>query len=262
MRVGFIGFGNMAQALAASWKLMPELTLYASSPSLTNTINCDKIHTSNDNLFVAAQCDVVILAVKPQQALLVMQQIAASLLPNSVVVSIVAGLTLQKLENLCNVKQAIVRSMPNLPVAKCKGATPLLANTCVSTSQRSMVDKLFTAVGIAAWVATDDVVDKLTALSGSGPAYILYFLEALMQAGLNLGLTNEDARLFTLQTMRGTIALLDDDQMDLRELRRKITSPKGTTAAAIQSLEAVDFVAIMSDAVKAAYQRAKELALT
>ena len=257
--LGFIGFGNMAQALAAAWRLIPEVKLHASAPSLANGINDAGIQTYNNNLSITERCDVIILAVKPQQALSVLAQIADSLLPNSIVVSVVAGLSLQKLMSACQLGQAIVRSMPNLPVAYNLGATPLLANANVSKSQHLMVEKLFSAVGIINWVLTDDLIDRFTALSGSGPAYFLYFLEALVKAGETLGLEPKNVHEFVLQTAKGTLALINDPNVSLATLRSKITSPGGTTAAAINVLQTADLMTLINTAVDAAYLRAKEL---
>ena len=170
----------MAQALAASWQLMPEFKLYASSPSLPNAINDDGVHTYNDNISVVSQCDIIILAVKPKQAEDVLKQIAAKLRPDSVLISVVAGLSLQSLMGACKLGQSIVRTMPNLPVSKGMGATPLLANVDLLKAHHLLVEKLFSSVGIITWVDSDDLVDRFTALSGSGPAYILYFLESLI----------------------------------------------------------------------------------
>ena len=256
--IGFIGFGNMAQALAAAWIKLPDYRLYAAAPSLAHGVTADGIYTEQDNLIVAT-CDVIILAVKPQQAHAVLRQIHAVLKPDSILISVVAGLSIESLTKVCNINQAIIRSMPNLPVASNMGATPLLANTAAQDAQKLLAESLFAAVGIVTWLDSDDLIDRMTALSGSGPAYVLYFLESLIAAGEHLKLPADVLHDFAIQTMRGTLSLIDKNQYSLQELRDKITSPKGTTAAAIEVMQKSNLALIIQQALDAAYKRAQEI---
>ncbi len=249
----------MAQAMATSWRALPNVTLSASAPSLAPGADANGVLLYSDNLAHVGACDVLVLAVKPPQAPMVLQQIGAHLKPGSVLVSIVAGLPLSTLDRYRLPEQACIRCMPNLPMAYGVGATPLLANARVSAEQKRFVQQLFAHVGCVAWVEDDAQMDCYTALSGSGPAYVLYFLESMLQAGHDLGLPEASVRAFVLQTMRGGLALLEHSAQSPETLRQQITSPGGTTEAAMAVLQTQAFKSIVCDAVKAAYQRARVL---
>jgi pyrroline-5-carboxylate reductase len=270
MKISFIGFGHLAQAIAQGL-FNPHPTaalglkksgyqLFAAAPSLPEGINAQGITTTPDNLAVVAGADVVILAVKPKDMAGVLSEIHHSVPADCVVVSVAAGLPLSWFNQHCRAAQSIVRSMPNLAVAVGKGATPLIANQWVSAKQRLQVNALFESLGMVTWTDDESNIDRFTALSGSGPAYAFLFLEALVAGATQLGLGHEVARAFALQTVLGAVCLAEKSQQDISALRQQVTSKKGTTAAAIEVLQHADFEAMISRAMEAAYLRAQELA--
>ncbi|MDE2018531.1 MAG: pyrroline-5-carboxylate reductase, partial [Hyphomicrobiales bacterium] len=205
---------------------------------------------------------VLVLAVKPQalaEAAPGLQGLAG---PDTLVVSIVAGKSVASLRAAFPAARAIVRAMPNTPAAIGRGATGLCAGPGVAEADRATVSALFEAVGVASWVADEDAIDAVTALSGSGPAYVFHMVEALAAAGVALGLAPETAAAFARATVEGAGALLAAEPATSPEtLRRNVTSPGGTTAAALDVLMAPDgLCALMAKATAAAKRRAGELA--
>lgn len=205
--------------------------------------------------------DVVLLAVKPQT----MDQAAPSyrcFAKNAVFLSIAAGRTLASLEAVLGADAAIVRAMPNIPAAVHRGATGLLANRNVSEAQRRTCDQLVAAVGKAVWVEHEKQLDAVTAISGSGPAYVFLLVEALTAAGENLGLPAELAATLARATVSGSGELLYQSPLPAAALRENVTSPNGTTYAALQVLmkEGGGLAELMRDATEAAARRAEELA--
>jgi len=205
--------------------------------------------------------DVILLAVKPQA----MDQAAPFYRPfakHAVFLSIAAGRTLASLEAVLGADAAIVRAMPNTPAAVRRGATGLLANRNVSEQQRRTCDQLVTAVGKAVWVEREQQLDAVTALSGSGPAYVFLLVEALAAAGENLGLPADLSAILARETVTGAGELLHQSPLSAATLRENVTSPNGTTYAALQVLmkEGGGLGALMRDATEAAARRAEELA--
>lgn len=259
MNISFIGFGNMAQAIAQRWVQIPDLQIRAAAPSLLEATRADGIQTTPDNLAILPQAEIVLLAVKPNQMPMVMQQISPHLSPASLVISIAAGITLQRLNQVLPTHTAIIRAMPNIAALIGESATPLLGNTFVSESQKTMAETLFKAIGVVTWAQNDRDIDSFTALSGSGPAYVFLFLEALIEAAETLGLTPDVARTFALQTVRGAANLACQSSSSVNQLRQSVTSSGGTTAAALQVLQDYDFSALLLKAMQRAKQRAEEL---
>lgn len=260
MRISFIGFGNMAKAIAKGLLQYPQYQISAASPSLTKGINSDGINTHSDNRMVLKEADIVFLAVKPAKMAEVLAEIKESIPDNCLVVSIAAGKTLSWIEEHCCKGQAIVRSMPNTPIAQKIGATPLIANTHVNPQQKEDIAQLFKSLGIIAWVEQESDMDIFTALSGSGPAYVYLFLEAMANAATQLGLSNKLAKTFALQTIKGAVEVARESSLDTGTLLKTVTSPNGTTAKALQVLEKGQFEQTLHQAMFAACERAKELA--
>lgn len=259
MKISFAGFGNMARAIAESLRNNNEWQLFAAGPSLPDQANPQGITTHFSNSVIVEQADVVIIAVKPDKVRGVLTEIKPKLSKQCVVVSIAAGVTLAKLADACPKGQAIIRSMPNTPIAVGKGATALIANPFVTEDQISLVNQLFQCSGITAWVTEENDINAFTALSSSGPAYFFLFLEAMIAAARQLGIQESVATSFALQTMTGTCALLEATGLSPEQLRNKVTSPAGTTAAAIAILQNNEFEALISKAMHAAFTRAQEL---
>ncbi len=259
MKISFIGYGNMARAIAQHVIKNPYYEIAAAAPSLSIGVTQDGIQTHDDNLAVITQRNLIVLAVKPQQAVDVLKQIGPTLPTDSLLISVVAGLSLSRLAGYCRSSQAIVRSMPNLPLAVGKGATPLIANACVTAKQKKETEALFQCGGMIAWMEHEGDMDRMTALSGSGPAYLFYFLEAMIRAGTQLGLPEGVVKPFAMQTLTGALELAKNSDLELSELRKKVTSPGGTTASAIDVFQSQGFDAIIIEAIHAAYERAKQL---
>lgn len=261
MKVSFIGYGNMAKAIAQGLIHNKEYQLFAVSPSLTKGVNSDGITTNSDIKVTIDQSDIVILAVKPQQIEEVLNQIGLHLPLKCLLISVAAGVSISSLEKYCRKDQAIIRSMPNMAVALGKGATPLSANSKVTPEQRQMAEHLFQYSGIIQWTEVEAEMDIFTALSGSGPAYVFLFMEAMMTAAEKLGLNQKVAKTFTLQTVDGALQLAKHSQLEISELRNQVTSPSGTTAAALTVFKKREFENIILEAMRAALERAKQLGL-
>jgi pyrroline-5-carboxylate reductase len=259
MKISFIGYGNIAKAIAKNISKNPNFTLKAAAPSLPIAINEDKIATHPDNSAVIKDADIIILAVKPFDAKEVLMQMKQDIPPHCLLISVVAGLNVAWLEQHCPHKQAIVRAMPNTSVAFGAGATALYANQYLTKSQKKNTEELFNNSGLVAWLDKEDEIEIITALSGSGPAYVFLFMEAMVKAAAQLGLPEGLAKTFGLQTLIGATALACESGLGLEELRKKITSSKGTTAAALQVFEKEHLEQIVFKALNAAYERAKEL---
>lgn len=259
MKISFIGFGNMAQALAQGMCHNKTLQLSAAAPSLAIGVTPEGILTHGDNAQVTKESDLLILAVKPAKILAVLAEIKPYLATHTVVLSLAAGIYLHQLEEALSKKQAIVRCMPNTPISVGKGATAFIGNTMVSERHKQQLNKLFQPFSLTAWLEKEEEMNAITALSGSGPAYVFLFIEALTHAAEELGLDRQLAEIFTRETMQGALSLLNASGLSPQHLREKVTSPAGTTAAALGILQQQGFEALISKALTAAYQRAEEL---
>lgn len=261
MKVVFLGYGNMAKALAHSFLQIKGIKLYATSPSLQKACTAEGIITNSDNKAAVASADIVILSVKPSKAAEVLNDIRDHLPTSASLISVAAGLNLAWLEKHLHPHQPIIRCMPNIPIAVGQGATPFVANQQVNTSQRQQIEHLFSQSGLFVWLNDETMINPLTALSGSGPAYVCLFLEAMIHAGEKLGIDNELAAAFSLQTFSGAIDLLKSTGLSAAELRTQVTSPAGTTEAALSVLIKQGFENILFEAMQAACKRSVELGI-
>lgn len=203
----------------------------------------------------------VILAVKPQMADAVMPALAGRLPADAVVVSIMAGRTVAGMRAALGGRNAVVRAMPNTPAAIGQGMTVAFAGESVSPAQRALSDALLRAVGDVAWVDDEDMIDRITAISGSGPAYVFLLAELLEQAGIGEGIPADLARLLARRTVTGAGALLAASDEDAAALRRAVTSPRGVTERALAVLMAEGaWPETIRGAVQAAIARSRELA--
>lgn len=210
---------------------------------------------------VAADADVLILAVKPQ----VMAAVCASLQPliakpGCLIISIAAGIPLASLQTWLGEGRPMVRCMPNTPALVGEGATGLFANSHCQPADISLAGDILSAVGITCWLRQEQDIDTVTALSGSGPAYFFLMMEALEKAAVELGLSPDVARQLSIQTALGAGKLAATSDVAPDELRRRVTSPGGTTEQALLSFQRDGFESIVVRAVRAAQQRAAELA--
>ena len=203
----------------------------------------------------------MILAVKPQLMAQVLNPLAVTLVANKpVIISIAAGITLANLHDWLADDLPIVRTMPNTPALVQTGATGLFANAQVSAAQKQLANTIFGAIGIACWLASEDELDFVVALSGSGPAYYFLLIETMEQVAVDMGLSPDVARLLTQQTALGAAKLAQQSEVDAAELRHRVTSPGGTTEQAINTFLDGGFKELVTQAMQAAQQRSKELA--
>ena len=263
-RIAFIGAGNMAASLIGGLRAqgVDAAQIRASDPGAETRARVHAEHgiqLFEDNAQAVDGADVVLIAVKPQAMKAVCQALKPSLKPNQLVVSIAAGITCASLLNWLG-NQPLVRCMPNTPALLGKGVSGLYATADVSTEQRQLAEQLLSAVGIALWVDTEAQIDAVTAVSGSGPAYFFLLIEAMTDAGVKLGLPREVAKQLAEQTALGAAHMAVGSDVDAAELRRRVTSPAGTTEAAIKSFQAGGFEALVEKALGAAAHRSAEMA--
>ena len=215
----------------------------------------------DNNRNLIKHCNVVVLAVKPQIVQSVLQAEGELLRQKKpLVISIAAGVRSATILKWAGGKVPLVRTMPNTPALVGTGASALFATDDVSASQRQLAESLLRSVGVVVWLDDEEQMDAITALSGSGPAYFLLFMEALEQAAIESGIHPDTARLLTLQTCLGSAKLAMETGEDPATLRHRVTSPGGTTEQAIDSFMSADLVGIVKQAFLAAQQRSIELA--
>jgi pyrroline-5-carboxylate reductase len=219
------------------------------------------IRVCQDNAEAARDAEVVILAVKPQVMAEAGASIAAAIrTKGSLVISIAAGITIDSLRARLGADAAIVRCMPNTPALLRCGASGLYASDQVSDRQRRFAEQILSAIGSIRWVQHEQQLDAVTALSGSGPAYFFLFLEAMIDAGVAQGLDRETATELATQTALGAARMARESDVDLAELRHRVTSPGGTTERAVQSFEQDGLRDVVARAMQAAAGRAAEMA--
>ncbi|HHJ17803.1 MAG TPA: pyrroline-5-carboxylate reductase [Gammaproteobacteria bacterium] len=265
-QLAFIGAGNMARSLiggliADGWDPAAISVADPDKEQLATLAALFQVHTDPDNHKVAENSDVVILAVKPQVMRVVARDLAASVQQHQpLVISIAAGIRATDLERWLGGNCPLVRCMPNTPALVQSGITALFCNPHVSTEQKDLAETVMRAVGLALWVDDEDLMDAVTALSGSGPAYIFLIIEAMQEAGEELGLEEKTARLLALQTAFGAAKMALESRDDAATLRQRVTSPGGTTERALAVLENGGLRNLFNDALRAARDRSRELA--
>ena len=265
-KIAFIGAGNMATSLIHGLiqKGVAAKNLWAydlDEEKLQQLKNDYGINIDLNNSQLAEIADVIVLAVKPQ----VMHHVAIELRPtlgktDTLIISIAAGIRIKELTNWLGQQQAIVRCMPNTPALVQTGATALFSSDTVSATQRKLAEELLCAVGICTWLIQESDMDTVTALSGSGPAYFFLLMEAMQESALKLGLDSDTARELTLQTALGAAKLALSSDVSVAELRRRVTSPGGTTEAAVNYFEKGDFRNLVEGALESAAKRSIALA--
>jgi pyrroline-5-carboxylate reductase len=268
IRIGFVGGGAMGEALAAGVLAagVPGSNVRAADPDPARRKQLEQslgIEASADNAIVVAASDLVVLAVKPGlvgPALAALGGRAASALARPLWVSIAAGVPLAALRAALPPDARVVRAMPNTPALVRSGATAFVAGDGCSGEDRALVRALFEGVGMAWEAPAESLLDAVTGLSGSGPAYVFVFLEALSDAGVRMGLPREAASALAVQTVLGSARLAQETGRHPAALKDQVTSPGGTTIAGLERLEAHGFRAAVHEAVAAATRRSKELA--
>nr|CBX29492.1 hypothetical protein N47_J04730 [uncultured Desulfobacterium sp.] len=275
-KAGFIGAGNMAEAFIGA---ITKSGIIAASKVVASDVNEERldslkknygISVTNDNFKVFSMSDIVILAVKPQQVPAVLTQIVNredySLQGRKLIISIAAGITLEKLESILYtplnkeniINLPIIRVMPNTPALVLAGMSGMVPNRYANPDDINIVRTILEAMGKVIEFK-EDALDAVTALSGSGPAYVFYLVESMIQGGINLGLDPYDATILTITTLKGSVALLEEMDESPELLRKRVTSPGGTTEEAFKILEKKKVKEIITEAIAAAARRSAEL---
>jgi len=265
-RLAFIGAGNMARSLigglvADGWDPACISVSDPDTGQLSALSSRFQVNTDSNNHTVTENAEVVVLAVKPQLIRDVALDLADLIQKQQpLLISIAAGIRATDLQRWLGGSCALVRCMPNTPALVQSGATALWRNENVTDERKDLAETILRAVGLALWVESEDLMDAVTALSGSGPAYFLLVMEALQEAGQALGLPEKTAKLLCLQTAFGAAKMALESSEDAAILRQRVTSPGGTTEKALEILENGGLRALFSDALNAARDRSRELA--
>ena len=265
-KIAFIGPGAMAEAMIAGLirqKVADPSALIAAGPRIERGEELSLrygIEAITDNLRAAHTADVVVLSVKPQRLDTVLSSLRGSIQPHALVLSIVAGASIAKIASILE-HDAIVRSMPNLPAQIGEGITVWTASPAVTDDQLEMARQILNAFGHEVFLEEEYYLNMATALSGTGPAYVFLFMEAMVDAGVHLGFPRRVAEQLVAQTVRGSVDFYtkSSSASHLAYLRNQVTSPGGTSAAALYYLEKAGFRTAISRAVWAAYERSREL---
>lgn len=259
MKALFLGYGKMGSALGEAWLASGLVErLVAVDPGRPQGHAATVIGSAAE--ISESDFDVVVLAVKPAMAREAIVSLPAALLPRTVLISVMAGVGCEDMSAAAGHCAPVVRAMPNTPVMVNQGCTGLFSSTLTDIAKRQQIQELFEAVGIAVWLEQEGQLDTVTAISGSGPAYYHLFSEALANAGTELGLPVELARQLAAHTARGAAELQCQPQADFVALREAVTSPNGTTAAAINQFEVDQQLRrLVKRAAKAAHDRSVEL---
>jgi pyrroline-5-carboxylate reductase len=262
--IGFIGAGNMAYALIKGLlnNGFDANQINISDPNEELLLNREselKVTTYSDNTSLLRNSDIIFFAVKPQVLSSVCLELKGVVKSKHLFVSIVAGIRSSDINRWLGGNFALIRTMPNTPALFQSGVTGLFANEVVDNEQKSLVESILSSVGECFWVNEEKLIDAITAISGSGPAYFFLLMESMKQAGMALGLDEETANSLSIQTAYGASLMANKTGKDSRTLRTEVTSPNGTTQSAIESFQDQNFEGIVANATRAAYDRAREL---
>ena len=260
--ISFIGGGNMAQALIGGLisQGLPATRITVSDPveKVRSLLAEKEVNVTDDNIAAIKDADIVLFAVKPQVLAGVLKPLQG-LLDGKLVISIVAGAEIATLSALLGTDR-IVRVMPNTPALVQTGAHGLFANEEVGNDDRELASQVLASTGLTIWVNSEAQIDAVTAVSGSGPAYFFYMMESMIRAGVNLGLDEKVATALTLQTALGAAQMAITSANTPAELRKNVTSPNGTTQAALEVFDQAQISQNIQAALAAAAKRSQELA--
>ncbi|MBF2719044.1 pyrroline-5-carboxylate reductase [Psychrobacter sp. NG254] len=264
-KISFIGGGNMAQALISGLVgcgIKPSLITVADpSSDVREQLAAKGLNTVDpmaDPKSAVIGADIVVLAVKPQMMKVVVSSFADAL-DNQLVISVAAGLSTDLLSNMMGGYGNIVRAMPNTPSMIQMGATGLYGTDNISAEQKALATAVMEASGLVMWVDDEAHMHAVTAVSGSAPAYMFYFIESMVDSAVSLGLDKEQASALAMQTMIGAAKMAMNSDDAPAELRRKVTSPNGTTQAAVESMQANEIGRQIGEAMQACYDRSQAL---
>lgn len=264
MKIAFIGGGNMAEAIMAAIlrkKLVIPNEITVSDIDTTKRANLEqkyRIKVTDDNRQAIHEKDIIILAIKPQVLTAVMSGLMSQIKPDQLVISIIAGKSIKTITaGLAH--NCVVRSMPNTPAQVGEGMTVWTTTPQVTAQEKQWAASILGAMGVEIFVDDEKYLDMATAVSGSGPAYVFLFVESMTEAAIKLGFTPEIAQRLVKQTLMGADRLIQESGKSPQELRKMVTSPGGTTAEAIATFEKGGFADLVTNAMTAAYEKAKKL---
>ena len=262
--IGFIGAGNMAYALIkgllSDGLEAKNINVSDANPELLEKRSSELGVTAQpDNVSLLNNSDIVVFAVKPQVLSVVCHELKNKASTDQLFVSIVAGIKSKDINRWLGGDFALVRTMPNTPALFQSGVTGLYANELVNDLQKKSVNLLLSAVGECFWVNEENLLDAITAISGSGPAYFFLMMQSMKQAAMALGLDEDTADALSIKTSLGASIMATNSGKDSRTLRAEVTSPNGTTQSAIETFQDQNFEGIVAAATRAAYDRAREL---
>lgn len=251
-KIAVIGAGNMGSAIIKGIKGRYKV--------IASDVNRSKlkglgVSSTADNIKAVKNADIIILAIKPQNMVFVLDEIKDVVNSKQLVISIAAGITTKKIEKKLG-RIPVVRAMPNMPLLVGMGISALCKGTYAKSSHLREAGKIFSKV---VYIKKEALMDAVTAVSGSGPAYVYLFIESLIKAGMDIGLDKSIAEILVLQTLKGAVALLEKSRKSPEELRRRVTSPGGTTEAALKVFEKREFSRLINEAISVAHNRSREL---
>ncbi|MBT3315494.1 MAG: pyrroline-5-carboxylate reductase [Anaerolineae bacterium] len=264
LKIAFIGSGAMAGAMIVGLlreKLASPENLFASDPRVDRGVELrDKygIQPFTDNAAAVKEADVVVLSIKPQRLSLVLDELKGKIPEKALVLSIIAGATIEKMSTGLT-HDKVIRTMPNTPARIGEGITVWVASDAVSDEQKEQAQTILSALGEEVFVEDEYYLDMATALSGTGPAYVYMFMEAMIDAGVHMGFPRRISEKLVVQTMRGSVNFYEKNDMHVAALRNQVTSSGGTSAEALYYLEKAGVRTAISRAIWAAYQRSLEL---
>jgi pyrroline-5-carboxylate reductase len=264
-KIAFLGAGNMAEALinglisSGVYKSGDIIGADISKKRLEFLSSKYKIKSTDKNAKAAKQADIIVLAVKPNHIHSVLDEINGEITPDKIIISIAAGISISSIAQSLENKTKLIRVMPNTPALVLAGASVLYCNENVTAKEKVRVKKIFESIGIAHMVEDESLMDPATGLSGSGPAYVSIFIEALADGGVKMGLPRDMAHQLAAQTVFGTAKMIIEGDTHPAQFKDKVSSPGGTTIEGIHNLEKGGFRSSVISAVEAATRRSKEL---
>ena len=264
MKILVIGAGNMGLTYAEG---MSASTLLKKEPLMILDSSEEKIMSLEKNIKYKAylnleeclsQADVVFLAVKPYHSTALFEKMKPLVKPEQIIVSIMAGVTIKTIQDGLNIKK-VVRAMPNLPAMTNKGMTTYTATSEINATELSNIGNLLGTTGASLYVENENFIDASTGISGSGPAYVFYFMESMMEAAFKMGFTHEESRMLVSNTFEGATAIFNQSDISAKEWMDRVASKGGTTEAALNSMKNNQVKKFIEEAAFAAYHRAIEL---
>ena len=264
-KIGFIGGGHMTAAIISGLvKNTDPATISVSNRSQAKLASLAQqfgVYAAADNAEVVSRSDVVVLSVKPQVMQAVLEPLATDFQQQKpLLISVAAGIKCRSLLDWVNEKLPLIRAMPNVPSAIGEGATGLFANPLVEAHHKKIAEGIFNAIGLSAWVEQENEIDLVTALSGSGPAYVMLLLKAMIDAAVARGMSHQSAHTLALQTVRGTAGVIASNDKPIAQWIEEMLLPGGTTEQAVAALRQHAVPQAVDAAIDAACKRAEQLA--